>query len=315
MSENKNHLLEILKQLSDTVSLYALIINIDQSTVRLCERTILQMKACQNNDTIETLKTFIVCEKNHIRKIYEQHIHDNADVRIQINNLWLEQQFINGPVVEILANPYLLTPRRAFDLAIHYKRKAFDFFTVLAANLNDPDMRKQIEDVALRQLKEIPELRLYRFRESKKETKTALQRLNINTTFSGSPRMDHLNIIVARIENLITNETQIIQKWYTVTMPDHTAHALENLIATLPDPHVDNNDYCVAKKYISSHDASLFSALKALLGELDMVVNLFLTVAGTSRFENIVQSAQNQAKQYVKRITPIRHQLDIMSGM
>jgi len=313
MSENKNHLFELINQLTDSVPLYVLVIKVDQNTVRLCERTILQMRTCRNEDTIETLETFIICEKNHIQKIYEQYIHENTDVRIQMNNFWLEQQFIDGPLVEILANPYLLTPRRAFDLAILYKRQAFDFFTGIAANLNDFEMRKQIESVALRQLKEIPELRLCRFREWKKETKPALQRLNINTTFSGLSRTDDLNRTAVRIENLITDEIRIIQKHHAMTMPDHTAHVLEKLTSVMPNQYVNNNDYSVAKEYIGTNDTSLFSALKALLGELDVAVNLFLMVAETSRFEDIVQSSQIKAKQYVNHITHIRHQLDIMS--
>ena len=210
---------------------------------------------------------------------------------------------------EIADNPYLMTPYRALRLAVINKERIFEILSTLAANQDDDVIRRHAELLAQGQLSEIAQLRLHRRRASRSEIKTAIDRAGLDAP---PVEMDNFNRSVQTVHAIVRAMTLVVRDSWTSEMTGETERILQGLLEEsrdFPDRLVVDEDRASLEARVRQANDSLFSALKALLRELESAVDLFLGYAESARSEDVAHAAQTKAERYVHLIAKIRDEL------
>jgi len=279
----------------------------------VCERLAGEMEICRNEDTAEVFKDLADRENTQIDMICEQAEIAGAKVDIDVDDVWFEQD-LRGPLArEIADNPYLMTPYRAFQLAVINKERLFEIFSTLAASQDDDVIRLHAETLARAHLSEIAALRLRRRRASRSEIKTAIDRAGLGTP---PIEMEQFDKIVRRVHAIIRTMTFVVRDSWSSEMTRETETVFQDLLDDFhdfPDELLAKDDRTELEIRITDGNDTLFAALKSLLRELESAVDLFLVYADTASSEDVVLSAQTKAERYVQRIAKIRDELNLIA--
>ena len=282
-----------------------------KNTVIFCDRLAQEMKACGNDDTGQVFEALAIRERGRLDVIQQLAERVGADVEGDIDDIWQEQVLRGELAREIADNPYLMTPYRALRLAVANKERIFEILTTLVANLNDDIIRPHAEALAHKELEEITELRLRRRRASRSEIKTAIEKAGLDA----APLETEVYTKISRTaDSIICRLALSVRTAWASEMTAQTQDVLERLI----DDFNNNSDLLAEEENspvfgvnaIQDGD-NLFSALKALLRELEAAIDLFLNCAEGARSEEVVLAAQAKAQSVVHHIAKIRDELNL----
>ncbi len=311
ITSTKPSLLNTL-QVTSLDELYSIVNALSLGMIEICEGLAEELIACRNEDPAQVFKDLVEHETDHMKLIYEQAEVAGAKIPVEINQAWHELNLKNDQAREIAANPYLMTPYRAFRLAVAIKERIFETLTTLASNTEDDIIRQHAEALARGQLSEIAELRLYRRRASRSEIKSAIMEMG----FDAPPvDRDDFSRVTRSVDAVILSMALIIRKTWAFEIAENTERVLRDLqddFREIQDMHEDKIDRAELESRLRQRNDNLFSALRSLLGELESATDLFLGFAEDARSELVVKAAQTEAEQYVHRIAEIRDELNAL---
>jgi len=309
MTQTEQHAIAISKQQIDEQHLQALMTTVHQTALRLCERGAALTKRYGNAETGAMFETLKKCEEQQIRDLQQTPLPEKNQNFTELQTLLKEDDLITRPIRELIENPYLLSPRRACQIAILFKNQVFQLLSTLAASQTDTAIRQKIETFATLQLKQIAGLRLYRLQAWKKQAKPAIRQININPLPTDTT---HFNKLTHQIETIIVHDVDIIETRFAGELPVPCKQALGKIRAAMTSEKPADADKTAAEAYLLKGNKNLFSGMKALLAELEAAANLFLTVADHARSENLVEIAQDETRHYLQNISVLRSALDQM---
>ena len=294
--------------------LYSIANVLGDNTIRGCERLAIEMKTCRNDETARVFEDLVELEAAHIHSIRKQAENAGAKVGVDIDDIWRAQDLRGDLAREIADNPYLMTPYRALRLAVINKERVFEILSMLAANQDDDVIGRHGELLAQEQLSEIAELRLRRRRASRSEINTAIEKAGLDTPLVG---LDKFNRSVQTVHAIVRTMTLIVRDSWASQMTGETERIFQGLLddfRNISDEPVADEDRTALETRVRQTNDNLFSALKALLRELESAADLFLGYAENTRSEDVVHAAQTQAERVIRRIEEIRDELNLRAS-
>jgi len=288
--------------------LYSVARVLRQNTVKFCARLEKEMKTCRNDDTAQVFEQLQIDENDHIEGLCARAEKANADAHLDVDDIWHKHDLRGPRAREIADNPYLMTPYRAYQLAVINKERVFEILSTLASNQEDDVTRQHAETLAHLELTEIAKLRLRRRQASRSEVETATEKAGLGTSPTNAVEFD---LIVHAVQTIIRTMTQSVHDTWESAMSEQTTRVLDQLLEDFPGDPAADSDTEALKFRISHGNNSLFSALKTLLRELEAAVDLFLAYAENAKSEDIVSAAQQMAERYVHGVSRIRDELNL----
>jgi rubrerythrin len=91
------------------------------------------------------------------------------------NFAWRSPESVDREEAEDAGGAFLMTPHRALRIAVHNEERAFQFFSMIAATVEDPGIRAKAEALAKEELEHVARLRLERLRARRAESESAAQ--------------------------------------------------------------------------------------------------------------------------------------------
>lgn len=129
-----------------------------------------------------------------------------------------------------IAASALLTPYRAFAIAVDNEQRAFSFYTYLAAHADDAQIMAEAEKLAAEELRHAASLRRWRRRAYHRDRRTAASRQ------PGVMTVDALHALLARHEAAIAASHRALARRLEEAGDPESARLLERLLETPSQP-------------------------------------------------------------------------------
>ena len=223
------------------------------------------------------------------------------------------KEFKYGPVTVCIGKNNILNGIDK-NLSDKDEKESFEFFSALAANAEQEDVRQQSENIAAKKLEHIALLRLERkrtwrtnerarlesivgrdtpltlasFEETTTRLKTALRRRYLDLATEADPLADDM------ANNVVNNLTATLLRDLAAEIPDLNGQNAE--LSSLPD--------------IPLH-TDLPAVMRAALRETEAAFDAFMSVAAHAASEDIVDAAQEEAGECVARLERLRDGLTV----
>ncbi|MBT3703024.1 MAG: hypothetical protein HOE62_12395 [Alphaproteobacteria bacterium] len=276
-----------------------------------------EMKKLHNPDAVEMFKRLVEIEQGYETETEQWatslgldpdviKTSENADDSLRAN--------AGDERMRRAATDVLLTPWQALNLAVKNEKESFEFFSALAANAEQEDVRQQSENIAAKKLEHIALLRLERkrtwrtnerarlesivgrdtpltlasFEETTTRLKTALRRRYLDLATEADPLADDM------ANNVVNNLTATLLRDLAAEIPDLNGQNAE--LSSLPD--------------IPLH-TDLPAVMRAALRETEAAFDAFMSVAAHAASEDIVDAAQEEAGECVARLERLRDGLTV----
>ncbi len=307
--KSSNSILASMPSISSVGELYSTAIVIGQNMARFCRELAQEMEDCQNDDTGRVFLDIADRESAHVDLVRGQAKEAGAKIGVHVDDAWNQQNLRGNLAREIADNPYLITPYRAYQLAVINAERVFEILSTLAAIQKNDDISQHAEILARGQLSKIATFRLCRRRASRSEIKTAIGKANLNTPPVG---IDDLNPVARTVHAIIRTMIVTVCGSWASEMSDGTKSVLQELLndfQDIPDSLVAEQDRTALDARVKQENDTLLSALKSLMRELESAVDLFLGYAESANSEEVVNAAQAKAERYVQCIAKIRNEL------
>jgi rubrerythrin len=199
------------------------------------------------------------------------------------------------------ATNLLLTPWQAMNLAVRHEQEAFEYFSALAANADNDEVRQQAEIIASRKLEHIAQLRLERKRAWRTDERSRLE------TIVGRevPRtLASFTETTAKLKTALRKRYLDLGAEASGFADDNTATILRLLAAEIPD-NPANSDQTNGFSDGPKH-ADVAATLRAALRETEAAFDAFMGVAAHAENEDVVDAAQEEAGICVARLERLR---------
>ena len=307
--KSSNSIRARMSSISSVDELYSTATVIGQNMVRCCRELAQEMEACQNDDAGRAFLEIADRESAHVDLVCEQAKKAGAKIGVDVDDAWNLQNLRGSLAREIADNPYLITPYRAYQLAVINAERVFEILSTLVAMQEDDVISQHAEILAHGQLSEIAAFRLCRLRASRSEVKTAIGKENLHAI---PVRIDNLNLVVRTVHAIIRTMIVTVCDTWALEMSNETKFVLQKLLndfQDFPDSLVQEQDRAALDARVKLENGDLLSALKSLMREFESAVDLFLGYAENAKSEEVVNAAQAEAERYVHRIAKIRDEL------
>ena len=286
-------------------SLAQLAASMERSAAATYCRLAADMKKLHNPEAVEMFERLIEIERG-----YQSEISTWAhDLDIEIST----EEDKSTPAVEDresqAATDLLLTPWQAINMAVRTEQEAFEFFTALAANANQEDVRQQSETVASRKLEHIALLRLERKRAWRTDERARLEAI-VGQDIPGT---------LASFEKTTRELKSALRQRYLelavegTNLGNHNAATLlRQLAAEIPDNNPGTEVTMNSVNETTRNDKA--AVLRAALRETEAAFDAFMAVAARATSEDIVDAAQVEASECVARLEGLRDELTAYIG-
>lgn len=265
----------------------------ERDTLRRYTRLAEQMRRGHNAETAMAFDTLVASARHFVAP---------GDIRDRQNEDGIDHDV--EPGAEIADTPYLMTPYQALRLAVYNEELAFDLFSKIAAETENPAVREQAESLARHQIQYIAELRLQRRRAFRSQAETAVGRVGHART-AKTPQ----DVYKIRHEVELAILSVLKQEFHGLEgrVPEKTAIALNRLIEEIGTP----NDVVWAPANEDESDTQgTFFALRSVLREVEAAFEVFMAIAEAGSSEAIINAAQETEQRYVRLLSLIRSCLD-----
>lgn len=222
----------------------------------------------------------------------------SLDVALESTSVPQWQPDEDEAVTVLLGTDYLMTPYKAFQLAVLEEQQAFSLFSAIAANADPGEIQDRAEDLAHQALETLSLLRADRRLAYRHEPVARLSRAKLNDK---PVTTDQVADVVSKIDSVLSRAVAGCLVGQGDRLPEVTRDALNNLQA----------DYPVDSGPASAADDSV-AALKAVLMEFEAAVDVCLRISETGRTEAVVAAAHEAAERYLGGLSVVRDQLDYL---
>jgi rubrerythrin len=268
-----------------------------------------EMQKLHNPDAVDMFKRLVEIEQGY-----------GVEIEHWATNLGLDPQVVTAPEapenlqhvftddkrMRRAATDILLTPWQALNLAVKNEKEAFEFFSALAANADQDDVRQQSEVIAGKKLEHIALLRLERKRAWRTDERARLE------TIVGR---DIPLTLVSFEETTAMLKTALRRRYLDLATEadpltdDRTATLLRDLAAEVPESKSGHTDFSPLSDGPTHEDVP--TILRAALRETEAAFDAFMGVATHAAAEDIVDAAHDEAGQCVTKLERLRDGLSI----
>ena len=291
--------------------LYSIAMAMEQNTQSVYERLAGEMEICRNAETKLVFQDLASQESTQINSLRELARTASAKTNVPVDEIWTDQDLRGSTAREIADNLQLLTPYRAYRLAVINKERVFEILSSIVASQNDRIIRQHTETLAQEHISQIADLRLHRRRAARDSFQTSIDQAGLNKPIHTIEDFDR---VVKIIHGIIRTMTVIVGDLWNKEITTESDRVLKKLLADFDDfPGeliVGQERITLEAQFAHDHE-NVFSALKTLLKELESAANLFLELAESTNSEEVLLAAQNKAKRYIGRISIIHDELNV----
>lgn len=148
----------------DIDTLFSLAAAMEREAARRYAELAEEVRSVGHDDVAEVFEELAREEASHETGIADWSRRETGSAPKEGDYSWDMGSEVLVPDEESEADPYTLTPYRALSIAVHNEERAFAFYSYLAAELADPELRRYAEHLAREELEHAARLRALRRR-------------------------------------------------------------------------------------------------------------------------------------------------------
>jgi hypothetical protein len=201
-------------------------------------------------------------------------------------------------VAILMGTDYLMTPYRAFQLAVLHEQQAFTLFSMVSATATDPEVQDHAEELAHQSLETLSLLRADRRLAYRGEPRSALSREGLNDK---PATVEQVRAAVTRVDAVLGRVIAECRSGFGPTTPEVTRSTMGSL----------QDDY-PAEPVTAPTAGDPVALLKRVLLEFEAAVELCLRISEMGKTEAVIAAAHEAAERYLGGLSVVRDQLDYL---
>lgn len=284
----------------DIDALFSLAAAMEREAARRYAELADEVRAVGHDDVAEVFEELAREESSHETGIAEWSRRETGSAPKEGDYSWDMGSEVLMPDDDSDADPYTLTPYRALSIAVHNEERAFAFYSYLAAEMADAELRRYAEHLAREELEHAARLRALRRRayHAERGGRTRAQ----TEIASRTPRdIGAFHDLAGRLEAWLAANTAALAERMRAQGDEAVAGKVSDLAAESGD--------AARRMGVSVDDRAETKAdwrLQDALSELENAYEFYARIADTAQSEELVSTAQEMMSSAISRLARLR---------